>query len=121
MGLMSSEKLREVDWNKQTPAERHQLLMEEEERQEAAAKSMKDTNTPTLLQNMDKYFFMIVFVLVVNFALQKMSNNEEALELYLRPREVILEHQVELEGGGVLSSSARSITEEEIAEHNRKF
>ena len=87
---MSSEKLREVrvfnnmkkstspymscltqvDWNKKTPAERHQLLVEEEERQEAALKTMKDTKTPSLLQAQDKYFFMMAFILFVYYILQ---------------------------------------------------
>jgi len=119
--LMSSEKLREVDWNKKTPAERHQLLVEEEERQEEALKTMKDTKTPSLLKAQDKYFFMMSFILFVYFILQKMENKKEALELSLRPREVILEPRVELESGAVISSLARAVTDEELAAHNRKF
>ena len=50
-----------------------------------------------------------------------MENKKEALELSLRPREVILEPQVKLESGVVISRSARAATEEEVLEHNRKF
>lgn len=73
--LMSSERLREVDWNKQTPAERHQILTEEERRQSEANASLAKFNTPTLVEAGDKYFLMVLICIIINFALQRSKKN----------------------------------------------
>jgi len=75
--LMTSERLREVDWNKQTPAERHQILVEEEQKQKASDELLAQLKTHTLQEGMDSYFLMVAIIITLNFVLQWLKNHND--------------------------------------------
>jgi len=111
--LMSSEKLRDVDWNKRTPAERHQILMEEEQRQKEAKQTLKHHNTPTLLEGINMYFTMMLVCVLINAFIQKLNRSEPSMDELLN--RVIIQQPAELAGGTVLSGMVRKPTKEQIA------
>lgn len=74
--LMSSEKLREVDWDEKAPAERYRILVEEEERQHKLKEEMDSTSTPSIKQNSAKY----TFLLFIGAALAALAYRMEIIE-----------------------------------------
>jgi len=102
--LMTSERLREVDWNKQTPADRHRILVEEEQKQKQAETELIKTKTLTLQEGVDSYFLMIGICLAINVLLQYLNNhNNEEIE---EAREVL--RDIVSENGTFVSASARA-------------
>lgn len=101
--LMTSERLREVDWNKQTPAERHKILAEEEQKQAAASDELSKLKVPTLQEGLDSYFLMIAICIALNFVLQSMKNSDDT-EIQ-EARETLRE--VYTENGTRISASSR--------------
>merc|ERR550517_1106119 len=51
--LMSAARLREVNWDKQTPAERFRILCEEEKKSAGVKAQLEAMNTPTLREGME--------------------------------------------------------------------
>jgi len=66
--LMSSEKLRSMNWNKMPPADRYRILEEEKKKQFSVKAELERTSTLSLKEGSDRYWTMICLVGLVVFA-----------------------------------------------------
>jgi len=105
-GLMDSARLREVNWEKQTPAERYKILMEESKRVKNAKSELEALNTPTLREGMNRYMLMIVIVFFLNLLLQ-MARRNAIKDEYLACDLPRIYRDVETESGQFISAGAQ--------------
>merc|ERR1719244_923659 len=78
--LMSAARLREVNWDRQTPAERFRILCEEEKKTAGVKAQLEAINTPTLREGRERYMLIITLVFLLNVFLVLVNRNERKEE-----------------------------------------
>jgi len=101
--LMSSARLREVNWDKQTPAERFRILCEEEKKSAGVKAQLEAMNTPTLREGMERYMLMITMVVLLNCFLVMVNRNERKEEFSRDDLPLIYQNDLVNERGQVVS------------------
>jgi len=101
--LMSAARLREVNWDKQTPAERFRILCEEEKKSAGVKAQLEAMNTPTLREGMERYMLMIMLVALLNVFLVLLSRNERKEEYSRDDLPFIYQNDLVNEKGQVVS------------------
>jgi len=100
--LMSSARLREVNWDRQTPAERYNLLMEENKRRGGTKALLEEIDTPTLREGKERYGLMVAVVVVLHTLLVIYSRDELKEEYSVRDLDRLHPHHLESQSGVVL-------------------
>lgn len=104
--MMSSAKLRDVNWDKQTPAERYRILQEESRKVMTAKGELEALNTPTIREGRSRYFLMVTLVCFLHIILQVAKRNASKQHI---PVEVVAENMTDYEtsDGTLINKMAR--------------
>eukprot|EP00088_Acartia_fossae_P020679 TRINITY_DN2221_c0_g1_i1.p1 TRINITY_DN2221_c0_g1~~TRINITY_DN2221_c0_g1_i1.p1 ORF type:complete len:285 (-),score=41.18 TRINITY_DN2221_c0_g1_i1:94-948(-) len=107
--LMSSEKLREVDWNTKTPAERYKILMAEEERRLEALENQGDSHTPAAPILLSRFMVLWIFIAGLCVYAYRVSIVEESeIVKEIRRKQEIKMQPVTFSNGVVADGSTRN-------------
>lgn len=110
--LMNAARLREVNWDKQTPAERYRILMEEEKKVKTAKGELDALDTPTLREGMNRYLLMVWIVIFINICLQVCRRNAIKEEYFRRDLPAVYK-DVWTESGIHISAGSRMVYDQD--------
>jgi len=101
--LMCSDRLRELNWNKQPPAERYRILEEEQKKQNKFRAELSESGTLSLKVGSDRYFLIfivvVVLIIIVNMY-DRQEKKENMMKLLWNTNDYITE------AGGVVSRTS---------------
>jgi len=117
--LMSSDKLRDMNWHKMPPSERYKVLEEEKKKQYAAKSELERTETPSLKTASDMYWVMfgcVGFTVFFTYVMQRREGDDYQKPVSLM-EELWSKRDVELPGGQLIHFSSRT---DSYADQGRK-
>jgi len=104
--LISSDKLRDMNWAKQPPSERFKILMEEEDKLKKERNELARTGTLSLKVGFDRYCLIvcIIFILYIALTLYERQPPNENMRIDIQ---LLTKRDIETEGGGLIKGSAQ--------------
>ncbi|XP_023319630.1 dnaJ homolog subfamily C member 8 [Eurytemora carolleeae] len=105
--LMSSERLREVNWKEKNPAERYKILQEEQMAQDKSKHELERLETPTIREASWRYAGLFSFAFLLSVLAYRISLIEEQDEIKQAHLDALMKPDVELENGTVISGFSR--------------
>jgi len=108
--LMSSERLREVDWKNKAPSERYRILVEEERKQLEQKQQLEDSYTPPLNTTILKFTVIggaVVILTMLAYRIDLIEQLDEVKELRLKMKPEVPLPSIELPSGQYIDSRSR--------------
>eukprot|EP00092_Neocalanus_flemingeri_P007731 GFUD01008347.1.p1 GENE.GFUD01008347.1~~GFUD01008347.1.p1 ORF type:complete len:287 (-),score=63.61 GFUD01008347.1:24-884(-) len=102
--LMCSEKLRDLNWSKQPPAERYRILEEEQKKQNKERAELTATGTLSLKVGADRYFLIIAVVGALFFILKAYDRQIRTVSL---DDQLLAARDYVTQDGGLVTRSAQ--------------